>query len=267
MERRTLTYFLSDLHLGARYFDDPRQHERTVVSWLRSIAPTARRLYLLGDILDYWYEYRYVVPRGFTRFLGTLAELSDAGVEITWFIGNHDIWIFDYLPAEIGMRVIDGSLVEEIDGHKFFMSHGDGVGRLPLGFRMLRSLFRNKICQRLFASIHPRWTVGFAHRWSSHSRKLNGAGSLNQEKTEPLVAFACEYAASHPGEVDYFVFGHRHVLLQQSVGHGAEIVILGDWITHFSYGVYDGRNLQLHSLSDFGIPSALTDRKSREKQH
>ena len=204
MERRTLTYFLSDLHLGARYFDDPRQHERTVVSWLRSIAPTARRLYLLGDILDYWYEYRYVVPRGFTRFLGTLAELSDSGVEITWFIGNHDIWIFDYLPAEIGMRVIDGSLVEEIDGHSFFMSHGDGVGRLPLGFRMLRSLFRNKIC---------------------------------------------------------------HVLLQQSVGHGAEVVILGDWITHFSYGVYDGRNLQLHSLSDFGIPSALTDRKSREKQH
>lgn len=261
MEKRKLTYFLSDLHLGARYFDDPRQHERFVASWLRSIAPTAKRLYLLGDVLDYWYEYRYVVPRGFTRFLGTLAELSDSGVEITWFIGNHDIWIFDYLPAEIGMRVVDGTLIEEIDGRRFFMAHGDGVGQLPLGFRLLRKIFRNKTCQRLFAAIHPRWTVGFAHRWSSHSRKLNGVDSSIPADREPLMEFAGEYAAAHPGYIDYFIFGHRHVLLRKDVGNGAEAIILGDWITHFSYGVFDGETMQLHALSDPRISTSLTDRK------
>jgi UDP-2,3-diacylglucosamine hydrolase len=245
MEQRTHTYFLSDLHLGANYIADRRQQERLVSAWLRSIAPTARRIYLLGDILDYWYEYRYVVPRGFTRFLGTLAEIADSGVEITWFIGNHDIWIFDYLPSEIGMRVIDGTLIEEIDGKRFFMSHGDGIGKLPLGFRLIRNLFRNKLCQTLFAAIHPRWTVGFAHRWSSHSRKHPNIA----ENSEQLVEFARKYVVVHPDEIDYFVFGHQHIVLQQKVGGGAEIVILGDWISHFSYGLFDGHRFGIHTLT------------------
>lgn len=262
MEQRTLTYFLSDLHLGAHYFADPIAHERFVTAWLRRIAPTARRIYLLGDILDYWYEYRYVVPRGFTRFFGTLAELADDGVEITWFVGNHDIWIFDYLPHEIGMRLIDGVLIEEIDGRRFYMNHGDGVGELPLGFRMLRKLFRSPVCQRLFAAIHPRWTVGFAHRWSSHSRKLNVKSAPEVAASEPLVDFARKYAAAHPGQIDYFVFGHRHVLLQEKVAAGAEVVILGDWITHFSYGVFDGGSFTLHRLDDPHIATSF----EREKQ-
>ena len=120
-------YFLSDLHLGASYFADPRAKERAVVQWLDSIKNTAAEIYLLGDILDYWYEYRTVVPRGYVRFLGKLAELSDAGVKLHWFIGNHDIWIFDYLPSEIGVEVIDGSVEREIMGKRFFLAHGDGV--------------------------------------------------------------------------------------------------------------------------------------------
>lgn len=257
MDGRTLTYFVSDLHLGASYFADPRQHERVVTAWLRSIAPTAKRIYLLGDIFDYWYEYRYVVPRGFTRFLGTLAQLADSGVEITWFTGNHDIWIFDYLPAEIGMRVVDGTLIEEIGGHRFFMAHGDGVGELPPGFRLLRKVFRNRFCQRLFAAIHPRWTVGFAHGWSSHSRKLSAASGSVSAESEPLVEFARKYAEAHPGQIDYFVFGHRHVMLDEPIGNGAEVVILGDWITHFSYGVYDGHRFSLHQTC---MATPLVDR-------
>ncbi len=138
---RDLTYFLSDLHLGAGYIPDHRAHERRVVDFLRSIEPRAKRIYLLGDILDYWWEYRDVVPRGFVRFFGELARLADSGVEITWFKGNHDIWIFDYLPSEIGLEVHDGIMVRDIDGARFLLEHGDGVGRLPWSFRRLRGLF------------------------------------------------------------------------------------------------------------------------------
>ena len=162
MEKRRLTYFLSDFHLGARYFDSPLDNERRVVAFLDSIKDSAKEIYLLGDILDYWYEYRYVVPRGFTRFFGKIAELSDLGVKIYWFIGNHDIWIFDYLPSELGITVVDGPMVKDISGKRFFLDHGDAVGKRKLSFRILRSVFRNKVCQKLYAAIHPRWTIPFA---------------------------------------------------------------------------------------------------------
>ncbi|MFA4054133.1 MULTISPECIES: UDP-2,3-diacylglucosamine diphosphatase [Duncaniella] len=243
MSTRNKTYFISDLHLGASYISDPRQHEMRVVSFLHSIAPDCRRLYLLGDVLDYWWEYRNVVPRGFTRFFGALAALADSGVEITWLKGNHDIWIFDYLPSEIGLKVHDGILVTELDGHRFLLEHGDGVGRLPWSFRRLRSLFRSRTAQRLFAAIHPRWTVGFAHSWSSHSRKQGGYVASDRAG-DSLIEFAEEYSRnpSNP-KVDYFIFGHCHILLRKPVGNGAEMVILGDWISRFSYAVWDGNSL------------------------
>ena len=152
-------YFISDLHLGATYLKEPLDYERRVVKWLKSIEDNVSRLYLLGDILDYWYEYREVVPRGFTRFFGQIASMADAGVEITWFIGNHDIWIFDYLPGELGIKVVDGTMITEIDGARFFLAHGDALGKLPLGFRMMRSIFRNKLCQKLFAAVHLKFNL------------------------------------------------------------------------------------------------------------
>ena len=144
---RHCTYFISDLHLGAAYIADPKAHERAVCQWLEKIAPTAKAIYMLGDVLDYWYEYRTVVPRGFTRFFGTLARLSDSGVEITWLKGNHDIWIFDYLPSEIGLTVADGLITREIDGKVFVMEHGDGVGEMRRIYRWMRALFRNRTAQ------------------------------------------------------------------------------------------------------------------------
>lgn len=160
-------YFASDFHLGARYIENPIEYERRIVRWLDSIKQDAGTLYLLGDILDYWYEYRYVVPKGFTRFFGKLAELSDNDIDIHWFIGNHDIWIFDYLPHELGITIHDGTLITEIGGKRFFLSHGDNVGKRPMTFRFLRKIFRNRFCQYLYAAIHPRWTVAFALRWSA----------------------------------------------------------------------------------------------------
>ena len=251
---RDKAYFISDLHLGAHYFTDPREYERRAVRFLDSIAEDAAELYLLGDILDYWYEYRTVVPRGFTRFFGALGRLSDAGVKITWYIGNHDIWLFDYLRDEIGMRIVDGYEVRTIMGSRFLLSHGDGLGKLPPLFRAIRATFRNRFCQRLYSAIHPRWTIPFAYRWSSHSRDFaHYTPRFEGEENEPLIEFCRGYLKEHPGSVDYFVFGHRHILIDFPLGIGdSRMIILGDWIHHFSYGVFDGKKFSLHKFGESG---------------
>ncbi len=244
---RTKTYFISDLHLGASYITDTRAHELRIVNFLKSIANDCRRLILLGDILDYWWEYRSVVPRGFVRFFGALASLADDGVEIIWFKGNHDIWIFDYLPKEIGLTVHDGIMVTEFDGKRFLMEHGDGIGRLPWSFRKLRALFRSPTAQRLYASIHPRWTIGFAHSWSSHSRK-NGGYVPSERSGDNLIEFSKKYNSDNKNKpIDYFIFGHCHILLQKQLDDGAKVVILGDWINRFSYAVWDGNAISTHT--------------------
>ena len=243
-------YFFSDAHLGATYIDDPRRHEQRLVDWLMSIKDDAAEIYMLGDVLDYWYEYRTVVPRGYVRFFGTLAALADSGVKIYWFIGNHDIWLFDYLRDEIGLTVVDGYLVKDILGKRFFMSHGDGIGKLKPSFRLMRWIFRNKFCQKLYAAIHPRWTIPFAHGWSSSSRDFEHYVPLENvdPKSEPLVQWAEEYSIAHPG-IDYFLFGHRHVLLRHALQSDGEVVILGDWIRHFTYACFDGQKMEICSYN------------------
>lgn len=245
------TYFISDLHLGARYFTDPLKQERMVCAWLRSIAPTARRIYLVGDVLDYWYEYRHVVPRGFVRFFGTLAELADSGIEITWLIGNHDIWIFDYLPQELGIRVVDGVLREEIDGKRFIIAHGDGLGPIPTSERLMRATFRSRFLQRCFAAIHPRWTVGFAYQWSRCNRQKHHTSPDAAKSPQPLL----QWAEQQNPRPDFFVFGHYHMILEQRIGP-AQMVILGDWITNMSYGVFDGNTLKVCSINKSDAPEA-----------
>lgn len=239
------TYFLSDLHLGAPYMKDSRKNELRVVAFLDSIKDKADAIYLLGDILDYWYEYRYVVPRGYVRFFGKLAELSDMGIKIVWLKGNHDIWIFDYLPRELGIEVIDGSIIKDIHGKKFFLSHGDGVGKLDPKFRFIRGLFRNKVCQWMFSGIHPRWTVPFAYNWSGHSRMDGEAKGLpDEDLLKNIKDFVKQYHQAHP-EIDFFVFGHIHVLSREKIEHGCEMIVLGEWIRTFSYAVMTRDGLQL----------------------
>lgn len=238
-------YFLSDLHLGAPYFSDSKEAEKRVVAFLDSIKDDAEVIYLLGDILDYWYEYRYVVPRGFVRFFGKLAELSDKGVRIVWLIGNHDIWIFDYLPKELGIEVYDGSIVEEIDGKHFYMTHGDGIGKLKPSFRMLRALFRNRWCQKAYSAIHPRWTVPFASNWSRHSRKQDGPSETDAKRMMAnITEFSKEYHRLHP-DTDYFIFGHLHLLERFNIAPDAEVIVLGEWIKTCSYGVWNGEKFAL----------------------
>ena len=244
------TYFLSDLHLGAPYMKDSRENERRVVRFLDSIKNDADAIYLLGDILDYWYEYRYVVPRGYVRFFGKLAELSDSGIKIVWLKGNHDIWIFDYLPNELGIIVKDGWLIEEIHGKNFFLSHGDGVGKLAASFKMIRNIFRNRFCQWMYSGIHPRWTVPFAYKWSEHSRKNGEARGVPQEMTlKNLKNFVKEDSALHP-EIDYYVFGHVHLVSREAIEGRCEMIILGEWIRTFSYAKMGKEGLQLLNWSD-----------------
>ena len=236
---------MSDLHLGAPYMEDSRESEKRVVAFLDSIKESADTIYLLGDILDYWYEYKYVVPRGYVRFFGKLAELTDSGIKIIWLKGNHDIWIFDYIPDELGIEVVDGSLVREIHGKKFFLEHGDGVGKQEPSFKFIRRLFRSRFCQWMFAGIHPRWTVPFAYNWSAHSRKGGEERGIPDESLlVNLKNFVKEYHKSHP-EIDYFVFGHIHILSREVIEDGCEMVVLGEWIRTFSYARMDSQGLKL----------------------
>ena len=202
---RKKIYFASDAHLGARFHKDPLAIEKRLVRWLDSIKNEAMAIYFLGDMFDYWYEYKYVVPKGFVRFLGKLAELSDNGVEIHIFIGNHDIWMFDYLTKEIGAVIHRDVLTIDLLGKRFFLGHGDEVDYRSRAFRFLRTLFRNRFCQWLYAGIHPRWTFGFALGWSLSSRKsglkkhkTREAAEYQGEDHEYMVLFAKEYLKTHP---------------------------------------------------------------------
>jgi UDP-2,3-diacylglucosamine hydrolase len=248
MEGRKKIYFASDAHLGARAHRDSLAVEKKLVRWLDSIKDEAAAIYLLGDMFDYWYEYRYVAPKGFVRFLGKLAELSDAGVEIHLFIGNHDIWMFDYLPQEIGAVIHRDVLTVDLLGKRFFLGHGDEVDYRSRMFRFLRAFFRNRVCQWLYAGIHPRWTFGFALGWSLSSReeglKRKGAEEYLGEDSEYLVRFAKEYLKGHP-EINFFIFGHRHILLDLLLSGQSRILIAGDWIKLFSYVEWDGERLSL----------------------
>lgn len=238
-------YFISDLHLGSISNEKPHERERRVVRWLDSVKDKAGEIYLMGDILDYWYEYRYVVPRGFVRFFGKIAELSDAGVKIHWFIGNHDIWIFDYLPTELGIEVVDGEIVRDIASKRFFLAHGDSVGKRSPMFRFIRALFRNRFCQFLFSGIHPRWTVPFAFHWSHESRSNHKKTSPKPQTIEDsLITFSQEHSSQHP-EIDYYVFGHLHSVKTIPLQSGATLIELGDWIHYNSFGMFDGENFKM----------------------
>lgn len=241
-----MIYFLSDAHLGAGYIADGRKQERELASWLDSIGADATELWLLGDIIDYWFEYRNVVPRGFTRFLGALARLADSGVKITWLKGNHDIWMTDYLTSEIGCRVVDGVVDTVIDGRRFVMEHGDGVGRRPLLFRAMRRLFRSRTARVFYAAVHPRWTVGFAHAWSHSSRKQGGY-SGGASAVDNLVRWAEDYEAAH-GKVDFFVFGHLHYAGQCRLASGSVLTTLGDCYSAMSYASFDGKSIELGKI-------------------
>lgn len=232
-------YFIADLHLGASYRADEKAIERKVVEFLDSIKADAGEIYLLGDILDYWFEYRHVVPRGYVRFFGKLAELADSGIKITWLIGNHDIWIFDYLPTELGIEVVDGILERDILGTKFCIQHGDAIGG-SRKFRMMRALFRNKTCQKLYSDIHPRWTVGFAYGCSRRSRMKQSPEIPEDSKLIESIRKWSDTQISEGNPALYYVFGHLHRFYDETLKNGRRLIVMPAWPSKHEYGVFDG---------------------------
>lgn len=248
-----MIYFISDCHLGAGTMDNPLEYERRVVRFLESIEDNCEELYLLGDIIDYWFEFKHVVPQGFTRFLGKLAMMSDKGVKIHWFTGNHDIWIFDYLPREIGCTLHTHGEVVTLHGKRLFLAHGDGLGNDSRSLKLMTNFFHNHTCQKLFSWIHPDWTTGFAHWWSKKSRlKGNDFPDFLGEDKEELVRFAKQHMQQSGEKIDYYLFGHRHIMLDLMLSRDSRMMILGDWVNHFSYAVMDEDGEM--SLEQFELP-------------
>ena len=248
MAERTKIFFISDAHLGLYPANRSFEREKMLVQWLDSIKGEASEIYLLGDIFDFWHEYRKVAPRGFTRFLGKLAEMWDSGTKIHFFTGNHDVWVYDYLPSEIGLTLYREPIVRDLDGVRFFIGHGDGLGRGDNGYKILKAVFTNPVLQWLFSLIHPNLSFAFGHRWSRSSRFAKGiiAEPYRGDEREWQVAFARETIKSRP--FDYFIFGHRHLAFDIRIGEKTRVINLGDWITNFTYAVWDNKTLELHSI-------------------
>ena len=245
-------YFLSDAHLGSLAIPNGRLQERRLVRFLDQIKDKASAIYLMGDMFDFWFEFKTVVPKGYTRFLGKLSELTDSGIEVHFFTGNHDIWCGDYLTHECGLILHREPLTTRIHGKNFYLAHGDGLGDPDKKFLFLRSLFHNPLLQKLFAAIHPRWGVTFGLGWAKHSRlKLENGREPNYlgEDKEHLVRYSKDYLKAHP-DIDYFLYGHRHIELDLQLSKETRMLILGDWINTFTYAVFNGTSLLLEQYTE-----------------
>ena len=243
-------YFLSDAHLGSLAIPHGRTQERRLVNFLDSIKHKAQAVYLLGDMFDFWHEYRTVVPKGYTRLLGKISELTDMGVEVHYFYGNHDLWQHDYFVKEFVMTVHLQAATVELYGHTFLLAHGDGLCIQDGKFKFLRALFHNPLCQRLFAAVHPRWGMAFGLEWARRSRLKREDGQeppYQGEDKEELIRFAKDYLQTHP-DINFFVFGHRHIELDLMLSRTTRLLILGDWITQFTYAVFDGEHVFMENF-------------------
>lgn len=237
-------YFVSDVHLGAPAFKDNHKRELRFARWLDEIKSDASALFLMGDIFDFWYEYRKVAPRGFTRILGRIAGFTDDGIPVHFFTGNHDLWVFDYLPEETGVILHRNEFITELNGKKFYLAHGDGVDPDDKGYIFLKKIFTNKLMQWAFSRLHPNFALMLAHKWSKSSRLAKmGIEEEFKVNNEGMYQFAENFLQKEL--IDYFIFGHRHLMLDIEVGKSGRFILLGDWINNFSYGVFDGKNFEL----------------------
>jgi UDP-2,3-diacylglucosamine hydrolase len=240
-------YFLSDFHLGAPDKASSLEREKIIVEFLESIRSDASEIFLVGDMFDFWYEYRKVVPKGHVRLLGTLASLSDQGIKLHFFVGNHDMWMRDYFQEEMNMEVYFEPKEFEWNGKKFLVGHGDGLGPGDHGYKRLKKFFRNPACKWLFGILPPVIGVGLANYLSRRSRAQTGASEeifLGEEK-EWLIIYCKEKLKEK--FVDYFVFGHRHLAIDHRLDKGSRYINLGDWIRYFTYAVFDGQEMRLLS--------------------
>lgn len=243
-------YFASDFHFGIPDHASSLQREKRLVRWLKSIEHDAFAIYLMGDIFDFWFEYGTVIPKGFTRLLGTLAQFTDNGIAVHVFRGNHDMWTFNYFTIELGIVMHRAPEIQPVNGVNILLAHGDGLGPGDRGYKFIKAVFENRVNQFLFNWLHPdlgtRMGLYFSHR-SRHANiaRENQVGKSSQHDPcrDRMLAY-CHEVLSEGFTAQYFVFGHRHEMFDIPV-NDSHMVVLGDWIRHFSYAEFDGRELRL----------------------
>lgn len=238
-------YFLSDFHLGTPDAASSLQREKKIVRFLESIRHDAMEIFIVGDLFDFWFEYSTVVPRGFVRILGKLAELTDLGIRIHFFVGNHDMWMRDYFQTELNILVYFEPKSFEFNNRKFYIGHGDGLGPGDKGYKFLKKIFRNPICQWMFGMIPPAFGMEIAHYFSRKSR------AITTKEPERFLGEDNEWLLIYSKEIlqttyfDYLIFGHRHLPIDFTINEKSRYINLGEWINYSSYAVFNGETMEL----------------------
>jgi len=238
-------YFASDFHLGSPNLEESHKREKQIVQWLTEIEKDAKAIYLVGDIFDFWFEYNKVVPKGFVRLLGKIASITDNGTPIHLFVGNHDLWMKDYLETEIGVIIHHENISIKEGNKKILIGHGDGLGDGDYFYKILKKIFTSKICQWIFARFHPNLSFTLAHTWSKSSRKNGDEAKFSKKEKEILFGYCQEQQKTNP--VDYYVFGHRHLSLELKIDKKATYINLGEWINQKTYGVLEKGVIKLET--------------------
>ena len=238
-------YFASDNHLGLPNELESRGREKHFVAWLDEVRKDAAAIYLLGDLFDFWFEYKTVVPKGFVRVLGKLAEISDAGVPITFFMGNHDLWMRDYFQKELGIDVHQQPLELTVNRKKFFIAHGDGLGSKDRGYKLLKKVFTHSLSKWMFRWLHPDWGMQLGQYFSKKNKFISGKEGVKflGEDKEWLVNYSQKKLKEE--HFDYFVFGHRHLPLDIKLSEKSRYINLGEWVNYYSYGVLEHGHFEL----------------------
>jgi UDP-2,3-diacylglucosamine hydrolase len=239
-------YFVSDAHLGVPDHNSSLKREKLLVQWLDQIREDAAEIFLLGDIFDFWFEYKSVVPKGFVRLLGKIAELSDSGIPVHYFTGNHDMWAFGYFEKELGVKIYREPVERKFNDKLFYIGHGDGLGPGDYGYKFIKKVFSNKISQMLFSWLHPGIGTTIALYFSKKSRIANGPKDeiFLGEENERLITFCKETLKSK--QYHFFIFGHRHLPLDIKVGPETRYINIGEWVKTFSYAAFDGKNININ---------------------
>ena len=244
-QKRQNIYFASDFHLGAPNYESSRKREDKIVEWMSAIKEDCKELFLVGDLFDFWFEYKKAIPKGFIRLQAKIADFTDSGIPVTIFTGNHDMWMFDYLPKELGVELYRKPIRKTFNGKEFLIGHGDGLGPGDHGYKFIKKVFANRLSQWLFARLHPNFGIGLADFWSGKSRNANRGEDEKflGEENEWLAIYCKEYLKKE--HIDYFVFGHRHLPLDLKVGENSQYINLGEWMNYQTYAVFDGSKLEL----------------------
>ena len=231
-------YFASDFHLGVPDEQSSRAREHAVVRWLDFVKTDAKEIYLVGDVFDFWFEYNKVIPKGFARLQGKIAEIVDSGIPVYFFTGNHDMWMFDYFEKELGVKIYRDNIIRENFGMRVLIGHGDGLGPGDYSYKFLKKVFASTICQWLFARIHPNLGLWIADKWSRSSRIANDSKEkFLGEEQEWLAVYAKEVLLKE--HFDYFIFGHRHLPLEIKLNDKSTYVNLGEWVHHRTYAQWN----------------------------